>query len=170
MLYYLLRWISMVFALVGGAAVLAVSLMTTVSIVGRALWSSPIAGDIEMTQFGIALALSLSLPWCQLQKSNIAIAFFTAKAPRTVARVLEAFGAIALGAMVTLLAWRTGAGAISAKETVGTSLILSLPMWIIYAVLVPGFALTALIAFYQAVMHLFGGQARADHISVVAQP
>lgn len=156
MLYQLLRRIAMISAFIGGASVAAAGVVTVTSIVSRALWSSPIQGDVELTQFGVALALSLWLPWCQLHGGNIIVDFFTLNAPAIVRRILDAIGAVLLAAMVMLLAWRTGVGAISVKEAAETSMILSLPIWIVYAVLAPGFGLTALIALYQAVMHLIG--------------
>jgi TRAP-type C4-dicarboxylate transport system permease small subunit len=160
-MYSLLRWTSMVFALVGGLAAAAVGCMTVASIVMRALWSTPIQGDIELTQFGVALAISLCLPWCQLHGGNIIVDFFTLKASERSRQVLDGIGAVLLAAMVILLAWRTGEGAVSVKDAGETSMIMGLPMWIVYAVLAPGFALTALIAIYQAVMHFLGRESEA---------
>jgi TRAP-type C4-dicarboxylate transport system permease small subunit len=151
----------MVFALVGGLAAAAVGCMTVASIVMRALWSTPIQGDIELTQFGIALAISLCLPWCQLHGGNIIVDFFTLKASERSRQVLDGIGALLLAAMVILLAWRTGEGAVSVKEAGETSMIMGLPMWIVYAVLAPGLALTALVAIYQAAMHFLGRESEA---------
>jgi TRAP-type C4-dicarboxylate transport system permease small subunit len=62
--------------------------------------------------------------------------------------------------MVGVLAWRTAAGAVSVREAFETTMILGLPMWITYAVLAPGLALTAVIALVQVKLHL---QGRAPH-------
>ncbi|HWP19885.1 MAG TPA: TRAP transporter small permease [Burkholderiaceae bacterium] len=160
-MYQLLRRTAMVFALLGGLAAALVGCMTVASIVSRALWSSPIQGDVELTQFGVALAISLCLPWCQLHGGNIIVDFFTLKASARQRRILDGIGALLLAAMVALLAWRTGEGAISVKEAGETSMIMGLPMWIVYAVLAPGFALTGLIAIYQAIMHFLGRESEA---------
>src|SRR5262245_8144498 len=79
-MYRFLRSMAMVFALLGGAAAAAVAFLTVASIAGRAIWSAPIAGDIEITQFGIAMGISLCLPWCQLHGGNIIVDFFTTRA------------------------------------------------------------------------------------------
>ncbi|MFN3416077.1 MAG: TRAP transporter small permease [Caldimonas sp.] len=160
-MYHLLRWTAMVFALIGGLAAALVGCMTVASIVSRTLWSTPIQGDVELTQFGIALAISLCLPWCQLHGGNIIVDFFTLKASERSRQVLDGIGAVLLAAMVILLAWRTGEGAISVKDAGETSMIMGLPMWIVYVVLAPGFALTALIALYQALMHFLGRESEA---------
>ncbi len=145
----ILRRTAALFALAGGAVACAVALLTVTSIAGRSLLARPVPGDVELTQFGIALAIALCLPWAQLKRANIIVDFFTQKAaPRTRAR-LDAIGALLLALMVGLLAWRTAVGAVSSRETFETTMILDLPMWISYAVLAPGLALTAVIAVVQ---------------------
>ena len=149
-----LRITAQLFALVAGLCASAVAFLTVASIVGRSFFSSPIQGDIELTQFGIALCISLCLPWCQLHGGNIIVDFFTVRAARRTQRLLDGIGAVLLSAMMALLAWRTAVGAQSVMESNETSMILGLPMWVVYAVLAPGFALTLLIALYQAWHHL----------------
>jgi TRAP-type C4-dicarboxylate transport system permease small subunit len=124
--------------------------MVVASVVGRAAFSAPIDGDVELTQFGIALAISLGLPWCQLRRANIIVDFFTQKASDSAQRRLDAAGALLLALMCALLAWRTAAGAIAVREAHETSMILSLPMWWAYVSLAPGLALAAAIAVVQA--------------------
>ena len=152
----LLRRLALTFALLGAAAALAVALMTVASIAGRALWSTPIPGDVELTQFGIAWALSLSLPWCQLRGANIIVDFFTQHLRERKVRVLDGVGAVLLALMCTLLAWRTSVGALAVREAGETSMILALPMWWAYASLAPGLALAAVVALVQAARHFRG--------------
>jgi TRAP-type C4-dicarboxylate transport system permease small subunit len=146
----LLNRVAWLFAIVGGVVALALAVLVVASIAGRATMSEPIPGDVELTQFGIALAISLSLPWCQLHGSNIMVDFFTQRLrQRTIAR-LDAVGALLLAAMAALLSWRAAVGAVASKETFEATMILDLPMWWIYASLAPGLALTALVALVQA--------------------
>lgn len=153
-MFSLLRVLARWFALLGGLCACAVALMTVASIIGRALFMSPIPGDIELTQFGIALCISLCLPWCQLRGGNIIVDFFTARAPVGVQRGLDGMGYFLLSMMMALLAWRTAEGAVSVYEASETTMILGLPMWIAYAVLAPGLALTLLIALAQSLLRL----------------
>jgi TRAP-type C4-dicarboxylate transport system permease small subunit len=151
-----LRRIAAVFALAGAAVALATGAMVVVSIALRAATSRPIQGDVELTQFGIALAISLALPWCQLHGSNIIVDFFTQKLPQRGVRLLDGIGALLIAVMCALLAWRTSVGAIAVRQSFEASMILDLPMWWVYASLAPGLALAALVALVQAVMHLRG--------------
>ncbi len=73
----LLRRLALIFAVAGSAVALLTGAMTVVSVAGRAALGEPIQGDVELTQFGIALAISLGLPWCQLRGANIIVDFFT---------------------------------------------------------------------------------------------
>lgn len=150
----LLKPLTWWFAVIGSAIALSVGVMTTVSVVGRAFFKSPIQGDIELTQLGIALSISLCIPWCQLRGANIIVDFFTQKLPPKKQGLLDAVGAVLVALMCLLLAWRTGAGAIAVREAQESSMILGLPMWWAYASLAPGLALGGLVALVQAWMRL----------------
>jgi hypothetical protein len=52
-------------ALLGGALLSAIALMSVASIVPRTLGLQPIQGDFELVQVG--LAVCVLLPWCQRQ-------------------------------------------------------------------------------------------------------
>ena len=149
-LYRLAWW----FAILGGLCASAVALMTVVSIAMRSLLSRPIQGDVELTQLGIALCISLCLPWCQLHGANIIVDCFTQRASQRTVRGLDAVGGLLMALMVGLLAWRTGAGAIAVGGAGETSMILGLPMWWIYAALAPGLALAGVIVLWQAGLRL----------------
>jgi TRAP-type C4-dicarboxylate transport system permease small subunit len=148
-----LRALARAFAWAGAAVAMAVGLTTVTSVVLRALTTRPIQGDVEITQFGIALAISLMLPWCQLRGANIIVDFFTQRLRERAGRTLDAIGCLLIAAMYLLLAWRTGVGARSVFEAGETSMIRSLPMWWVYVSLAPGLALAALVAFVQAGLH-----------------
>lgn len=148
-----LRRLAATFAIAGSAVAFAAALMVVASISLRALTTRPIQGDVELTQFAVALAISLALPWCQLRGANIIVDFFTQRLPARQVRWLDGVGALLIAAMCTLLAWRTSVGAWSVYEAGETSMIRSLPMWWVYASLAPGLALAALVAVVQAVLH-----------------
>jgi len=151
-----MRRLAALFAVAGCAAACAVALMVVVSIIGRNAMSRPVSGDVELTQFGIALCISLCLPWCQLRGGNIIVDFFTQKSSPGTLRRLDAAGAALVALFTAVLAWRTGVGAVSVREAMETTMILDLPMWWSYAVLVPGLALTAVVAAIQAWCHATG--------------
>jgi TRAP-type C4-dicarboxylate transport system permease small subunit len=156
-----LRRLALVFALAGVASAALVALMVVTSVSARALIGRPIPGDVELTQFGVALCISLCLPWCQLRGANIVVDFFTQRLPVARIRVLDAMGTALVALMCALLAWRTGVGALAVREAQETTMILELPMWWAYASLAPGLALAAAIAALQTVL-LLGGRSMAS--------
>lgn len=139
-------------ALLGGALLSAIALMSVVSIVPRSLGMQPIQGDFEIVQVGLAICVTLLLPWCQLQGGNIIVDFFTARMRKRWQRRLDATGYFLFAGVMALVAWRTGAGAAALKDAGETTMLLGFPLWIGYAGMTPGFALTAAAALHSAVV------------------
>ena len=148
------RW----FGLLGAGVALLTGFMTFVSVFMRSAFKYPIPGDVELTQMGIALAISLCLPWCQSERANIIVDLFTQRAGPRTTNWLDGVGGLALTLMYALLAWRTSVGALSVRAAGETTMIISLPMWWAYASLAPGLALAALIAFGQSLQLLSGSK------------
>jgi len=155
-MFRLLQRLTWYFAVAGGLCGSLVAAMIVSSIIGRALFTRPIPGDVELTQFGIALCISLCLPWCQLHGANIMVDFFTQRMNARVVRQLDAVGALLMAVMAALLSWRTAVGALGVREAHEATMILDLPMWWVYASLAPGLALAALVAIVQAAYYLAG--------------
>jgi TRAP-type C4-dicarboxylate transport system permease small subunit len=140
------RW----FAVLGGMVLVAMTLMSVASIVGRSFLGKPVPGDFELIQIGCAICVAAFLPWCQMQGGNIIVDFFTLRASARIRAWLDVFGALLLAAVMLLVAWRTGVGALAVKATGETSMIMGFPSWIGYAFMAPGFALSALAGLYTA--------------------
>lgn len=141
------RWLERVcrwFAVVGGAVLVGMTLMSVASITGRSLFGKPVPGDFELIQIGTAICVAAFLPWCQMQRGNIVVDFFTARTSVRTQAWLDVFGALLLAVVMLLVAWRTGVGALAVKASGETSMIMGFPSWIGYAFMAPGFALTAL--------------------------
>ena len=137
-------------AIAAGVLLTAVTLMTCVSLLGRNLIGTSIVGDFELSGAAAGAAIALFMPWCQLQRGNIIVDFFTAKAgPRTIAG-LDRFGALLLGLTMALLAWRTTLGGLNAWKSGSGTMLIGFPEWIVYAGMVPPLVLTAVIGLAQA--------------------
>jgi len=137
-------------AILAGVLLTAVTLMTCVSLIGRNLIGMTIVGDFELSGAAAGAAVALFMPWCQAQRGNIIVDFFTAKAsPRTTDR-LDRFGALLLALVMALLAWRTTLGGINAWKSGSGTMLIGFPEWVIYVVMVPPLALTAAIGLLQA--------------------
>jgi len=134
-------------ALAGGLLLLALALLVTVSVVRRWLTSSPVQGDFELVQTGLALVVFAFLPRCQWRHGNIVVDTFTTWLPGRVQGALDAFWAAAYAVVAAVLAWRLAAGGIDMLATGQTSMVLALPIaWAILlcALLAGWLAVTAL--------------------------
>ena len=142
-----------IFALLGGAVFTALTLLSLYSIVMRNLAGSPIMGDWELVQMGCAVAIAACFPMCQMRGAHIIVDFFTTRASRATRKRLDGIGTLVLAAMMALLAWRTAAGAMDAYANHETSMLMELPTWIGYALMVPSFTLASVAALYVASRH-----------------
>jgi TRAP-type C4-dicarboxylate transport system permease small subunit len=137
----------------GGLIMVALTVMSLVSIVGRALFATPLQGDYEMIQVGTAIAVASFLPLTQLRGGHVIVDFFTARAPAAVRAWLDAFGALLVGLAGAAIAWRMVHGALSLYEANDQTTILGFPTWIAVAAMIPSFVLLAAAGFYTAWLH-----------------
>jgi TRAP-type C4-dicarboxylate transport system permease small subunit len=101
------------------------------------------------------------MPLCQVLRGNIIVDFFTAGLKPATNDKLDRLGALLLAAIFGLLAWRSTVGGLSSYNSHSETQIMGFPEWVVYAVMVPAFALAALIALQQAVFG-FGGTQEAE--------
>ena len=140
-------------AILAGLLLIFITLMTCISILGRDLIGKTIVGDFELSGAAAGAAIALFMPWCQVRRGNIMVDFFTTKASVAAQEAMERIGAVLLGGVMALMAWRTAVGGLNSFTTHSETQILGLPEWIVYAAMVPPLVLTVLIALHQG---LFG--------------
>jgi TRAP-type C4-dicarboxylate transport system permease small subunit len=137
-------------AVLAGVLLTTITLMTCVSLIGRNTTGWTIVGDVEISGFVAGAAIALFLPWCQFQRGNIIVDFFTARASIAARSGLDRLGALLLGLTMALMTWRTAVGALKAWESNSASMMMGLPEWTVYVCMVPALALTTVIALAQA--------------------
>lgn len=142
-------------AVVGGVILIALVLVTCVSITGRGLgtlgnasWFSelappiasifrkfaPVTGDFELVEMGMALAIFLFLPWCQVNRGHAAVDLLTTRTMSLRANdVLLIVWELLLTGIVIVITWRLWAG-MNDKMLYGeTTFLLQWPVWWGYA-------------------------------------
>jgi TRAP-type C4-dicarboxylate transport system permease small subunit len=147
----LLAGLARAFAFAGSALLVVITGMSVVSIAGRALLGVPVPGDFELVQVGCGAAIAAFLPYCQLQRGNIIVDFFTTRASPRVQGALDAVGAVLVAVVLALLAWRAAAGMVAVRAAGEVSMIVGFPIWIGYAAIVPSLALGVLVALATAI-------------------
>lgn len=154
-----LHRLTLAVAIAGGLLLSALIALSVWSVVGRWLFESPVQGDFELVQLGCAVCVAAMLPWCQMERGNVIVDFFTLRATARTRAWLDAFGALLLAAGAALIAWRLALGTINVRDNQETTMILSVPVWCAYAPMVPAFFLLAVTGCYTAWQHLSGARA-----------
>lgn len=130
-------------ALLGGAVLLAVVAINMFSVVGS-IFGAPFPGDFELTEMGIAIAAFAFLPYCQAVGANVTADIFTAAAsPRWIA-FLTLTGALVALAFSLILIWRMYFGMLDRKTYDYMTAILQIPQWIAFLPILISLALLAL--------------------------
>ncbi|MEM9473603.1 MAG: TRAP transporter small permease [Pseudomonadota bacterium] len=150
------EWLCGVFAVAGGMVLAVIAMTTVVSVLGRKFFGGAIAGDFEIVEIGCAVAVSLFLPYCQLNKGNVIVDFFTLKASQAVQRWLDALGCVLLTLVALLLTWRLGAGGISLYSSNDQTMVLQVGTWWAFLVVVPSMALLSAVGILTTVRALTG--------------
>ena len=150
LLHGVMYGLAVIFAYAGGAVVSAIGLMSAAHTIGLWLFESPIRGDFELVEFGIAIAGTMFLPYCQITRGHIVVDFFTQRASPSTVKLLDSFGAFVMAIVLLLIGWRTAIAVVSIYRSGETTTLRELPLWIAYALMTPGLLLSGFIALAQS--------------------
>lgn len=141
-------------AVLGGLVLVALAIMTVVSVTGRFLFGSAITGDFEMVETGCAIAVSLFLPYSQMRTGHVIVDFVTMNASHKTKHFLDFVGCVIIAVAAALLAWRLSLGAYDLFRYNDQTMVLQMPTWIPYVIVVPCFALLSLTGLVTAWRHI----------------
>ncbi|MDO5656731.1 MAG: TRAP transporter small permease [Paracoccus sp. (in: a-proteobacteria)] len=149
------------FAIAGGVVLMAMMLMTVISITRRSLLGAPIAGDFEMVELACAITVFCFLPWCQITRGNVLVDFFTMKASPRLNHALEAIGDLLYLLIGALIVWRMWHGAMDFYQYNEQTMIRRIPIWWSFIIIFPAFSLLIVTTFFTMIGHLrmAGGRA-----------
>jgi TRAP-type C4-dicarboxylate transport system permease small subunit len=151
--------ISRFFAICAGIVLTLMALMSLASILGRTFFDKPILGDFELVQIMSAIAVSMTLPFCQMIRGHIIVDFFTTAMPKRVNLVLDVIASLLLALAGFIMSWHIAGGMIDLRQTGDASMLLNIPLWYAYVPMVPSFLLLGCAALYTAWNDLQGEKA-----------
>jgi TRAP-type C4-dicarboxylate transport system permease small subunit len=141
-------------ALLGGFVLLALILMTTVSVAGREVGLGEINGNYEILEAGIAFAIFSFFPICQLHSAHATVDVVTSGLrPRALAW-LKAFWEIVLAAVIVLIAWRLEGGLERYLRNGETTLFLQFPVWWAFGASFAAACVAAIVSVYCALARI----------------
>ena len=144
-------WLARALAILGGVVLVAITVLTVVSIVGRALIPiglRPIPGEFELVEVGTGFAIFCFLPWCQLMRGHATVDVFTSFLPDSANRVIDLVSELLMTTIVVLIAWRLWYGMWDKVRYGETTFILQFPVWWGYAAAMFGAAIGVIVSFY----------------------
>ncbi|MCX7558586.1 TRAP transporter small permease [Sulfitobacter sp. F26204] len=164
-------------ALAGGAVLIILIVLTTLSIIGRSLNKflhneffsenftglsqllldlgvGEINGSYELLEAGVAFAIFSFLPLCQFYGAHATVDVFTSFLPDRVNRWIAAFWEIVLAATIILVIWRLYEGMLRYYGNGETTLFLQFPVWRAYAASFAAGVVACIVAIYCAVIRL----------------
>jgi TRAP-type C4-dicarboxylate transport system permease small subunit len=138
-------------AIAGGIALVLVTVITVVSVVGRSLIPiglKPILGDYEIVQLGVLFAIFCSFPLTQYLRGHADVALLTDRFPARAAAAIELIMDILTLLAVGFVVWRYTLGMIDKFANREMTLILHMPLWWIYAAGMVGAVATVIVSVY----------------------
>jgi TRAP-type C4-dicarboxylate transport system permease small subunit len=174
------RWvvgISRLMALLGGAILSLLIIITCLSILGRALNTAlhsdlimsiapgvanglieagvgAIPGSFELVEAGMAFCIFAFLPYCLITMGHASVDVFTNALPRGVNKLLETLIAILFAVVLVTIAVQLQAGLERKMGSGQTSLLLEFPIWWSYMASFVGAVATAIVSIYMALLRL----------------
>ena len=143
--------LSRLMALLGGAILVGIVVLTCISIAGRALVPlnigvGPIRGIYDITEIGMAAAICAFLPLCQLQRGHATVDLFERAIPPLMNRLLDLLFDIGMLVIAIFGGHRLYLGMIDKRSFGETTLIAQIPVWYGYALSLVGAVAFALVA------------------------
>ncbi|MCI4661094.1 MAG: TRAP transporter small permease [Neomegalonema sp.] len=148
------------FALIGGAVMLAIVLVTTTNTgafladrIARGFGGSVSAlpGYEDFVRVSISCVALLFFPFCQLNRGHVSVDLFVSALPYRVRRGLDRLWLLVTAAIALFLAWWMVQGMLQQQADGVVTSVLSWPKWPFYAPGIASLVLWALIALYQTI-------------------
>ena len=138
-------------AVAGGIALMAMTVMVCVSVVGRALlWAGlrPITGDYELVSIGMGFAVFAFMPWAHLQRGHALVSLLTDTFGAAANRVILVITDLMMLILASFIAWRLYFGMLDKFAYRETTLLLRFPLGWAYALGLVGAVILVVVAVY----------------------
>ncbi len=163
-------WLAKALAILGGVVLVIITIITVVSITGRAfIWAGlrPVPGDFELVEAGVGFAVFAFLPWCQLNRGHATVDIFTSFLPAWVNRQIDVVAEVLMTVVITVIAWRLWFGLQDKIRYGETTFILQFPVWWAFAACMAAAAIAVVVSFYMVGVRLIeardGVAPKPDH-------
>jgi TRAP-type C4-dicarboxylate transport system permease small subunit len=140
-----------VLALAGGAFLVAATVITLVSVIGRYGFGAPVQGDYELVEITCAVGVFLFFPYTHAVDGNITADFFTAGFSAQKRRILDSGNDVIFTLVAILLTWRLSAGLMEKFASGETTILIRIPLWWAYSVAVLSMVLLTIVCLMRVI-------------------
>ncbi|MCF8144444.1 MAG: TRAP transporter small permease [Deltaproteobacteria bacterium] len=91
---------------VGMVLLLPMMLLTSSEVIGRAVWSQPIPGSMELSSYMLAAFILLGLAYTQQVKGHVRVTMFVSRLPKAWALILDVITALLSLFIIAVMAWQ----------------------------------------------------------------
>lgn len=138
-------------AILGGLALVGAMAVTLASVIGRAAADSPILGDYELVERLVGVAVFLFLPYGHWAGGHVTVDLLVRKLPERLRSGLARVVEVVFAAVAAALAWRMTLGGLDMHRFNDSSMMLGIPTWWAFALIVPSLGLLAAVCLGRAV-------------------
>lgn len=133
----------------GGAVILTVALIVTVSVFMRNVGLRGVTGDFELVQMSCVYAAGLFLPLCQLNKGHVMVDLFTNWLPEKIVVRIDQFWTLVFAIAWACLFYYMFRGMEEIRAYDDRTMLLKIPMWWGFIPSIIGTGLSSFIALAQ---------------------
>jgi TRAP-type C4-dicarboxylate transport system permease small subunit len=108
-LHALKKWIqrlTLYVSYLGMVLLIPMMLLTTTDVMGRALWSRPIYGTVELSSYMLAIFILLGLAYTHQVKGHVRVTMLTSRLPRRANLALDLVTILLSMFIIGLIAWQ----------------------------------------------------------------
>jgi TRAP-type C4-dicarboxylate transport system permease small subunit len=106
MIRKVIRRCSLYMSYAGMVLLLPMMLLTSSEVVGRAVWSRPIPGSMELSSYMLAAFILLGLAYTQQVKGHVRVTMLVSRLPEGWALILDAITTLLSLFIIALMAWQ----------------------------------------------------------------
>lgn len=101
-----IRRVTLSLSYVGMFFLIPMMLLTSGEVVGRALWSRPIPGSMELSSYLLAIFILLGVAYTHQVKGQVRVTMLVSRLPERVAQILEIITTLLSLFIIAILAWQ----------------------------------------------------------------
>ncbi|HSW56868.1 MAG TPA: TRAP transporter small permease [Dehalococcoidales bacterium] len=134
---------------VGGSIAAAITFfmmaITFADVIGRGIFNTPVAGTLELTEYGMGVMVAFGIAYCAFRKGHIQVDIITLFVPRKVRHVMDMVAYLCSAAFFAVITWQTWLHVWGTHKDGLTSAVLLIPTWPFVLLVTIGAAILVLV-------------------------